>query len=414
MALLVILACVVLVLLIAGNRSRARQEPQQDSEVSRASERAPRSSADAASATRRKEVAPSVPPLPEVAIAIQPAAPGTVAKVPSFSMTSNAVYDCDLSALTCTCAEFAVHRTEVPVESPLRPCKHLRPCLMEGGLVTLGESDAEALWRERGGRLFRWVSETGQTVYLSVDPTREWINVAPVRARRTEESEDFGWSVDEQRWSYGRSPRGFARALAPALHQMAERRANMLRELGGDVERRWERNRLAFEAREQAKEEALEQAAQAIGLCCGVCGTPLGQPFGTPVGTELPCTTCGFPNLVIDEGHADAAERALIDWKYYDDPRPGGGKRLLTAEKERHAAERASLEARFEAGGMSPEAFIAERNRLESGFSERFNALHQQRHAELAEIRRRIGNTKARLKHRAERARRASAGRVDE
>ncbi len=266
-------------------------------------------------AARATTISPTIPPLPAIACTIQPGSPETVVQVPSLSWSNDDLYDCDLGALTCTSGDFAIHRDEFPQADPLRVCKHLRLALVEEGLVQLSEPEAMPLWQERGGYLFRWTAPTGRVVYLSVDPTREWINILPLKARKSSEAESFGWSVSEQRWAYGTSPKGLARALQPALEQMVQVRAKMLEDLGPHIGERWEQKRLIQEAREQEAERVRTEAARAVGLRCGVCGKPLGHPWGTPVGTEIPCDSCGLLNLVVSAERADAKARALIDWK---------------------------------------------------------------------------------------------------
>ena len=100
----------------------------------------------------------------------------------------------------------------------------------------------------------------------------------------------------------------------------------------------------------------------------------------------------------MSEDSADAAERALIDWKYYDDPRPGHGKGPLSIEKERFEAAMAELRSRDRS--LPLEDFIAERNQLSNEYGNRLDDFHQQRHAELGDVRSRIRNAQRRLKRR--------------
>lgn len=354
-------------------------------------------------------IAPVPPSLVQVSVVVRQAAPEAAPlSVPSSSWSSDQVYGCDLHRITCTCPDFRIYREVFPVTDSLRPCKHLRGALVAAGLVHSEDPEGTALWEQRGGRLFKWSAPGGIVVFLSIDPTRDWITVAPVKAEGTGIEKDFGWSVDGAGWSYGTSPKGIARGLKPVLQYLMGVRADDLRALGPEVARRWSENRAAQEAREQEaalsreRQVALEhEGARSKGLVCGVCAAPLGMPWGTSVGTELPCSNCGFRNIVVDGERADAVERALIDWKYYGDPRPGGAKGLLTEEKERHNVDLEQLSVRSEAGDIPIEQFASERDRLQDAFHARFNALHQRRHEELGDVRRRISNVKARLTRRA-------------
>lgn len=345
-----------------------------------------------------------IPLLPEVGVAIQPLPHGTLKSVASQSLMSDGSYTCDLGAQSCTCGDFQIYRREMASNGSLKLCKHLRQALAEAGGVTFSEPGAQQLWLERGGRIFRWTSPEGRVAFISVDPTREWINISLGMDSGTSDENSFGWNPEGKRWSYGQSPKGFAKALLPALQEMAILRETMLLELGKGLEKRWEQNRNVFEGQERENAKKREEVERGSGLLCGVCSTPLGHPWGVAVGTEILCATCEYPNVVVDERRADAAERVMVDWKYYDDPRPGGGKGIFTLAKEQHAVDISRLRSRLESGELSEGAIKSEQAKVERKFSAQFDALHQERHAELEDIRRRIKNTQSKMKRRAAKA----------
>lgn len=348
-------------------------------------------------------VAPTIPPLPEIAVTIKPAPPGPPVTVSDVRMSGVETHTCDLEHVTCTCESFSVFRAGLAPDNVLRLCRHLRGLLGEAGLIEVAEPHAEILWYERGGRLFRWDSPDGKVLYFSVDPTRDWINVDVVRRRRTADSPTFGWSVSEQRWSYGKSPRGYARAVIPALAQLTRARAAMRRELPADIEQQWDHNREAYRERLQREADAIEAEQRAIGLRCRICDTPFGKPWGTPIGSELHCATCGFTSLVTKERATDVDELAVIDWKYYDDPRPGGARGPISLAKEEQERALDALRARVESGAISIERFEAERSRIETDSAARISGLYGERAAELEEPLHRVRNATARFKRLARR-----------
>ncbi len=330
-------------------------------------------------------------PVLEIEVKISPL-DGSLFDVPSMSIfRQDQVYSCDAAAMTCTCGDFTIFRDVFAPTDPLRLCKHLRAVLLEENAVFLSDLRATSLWEERGGRMFKWDAPNGRAVFLAMDPARDWINVAIATTRQTGETSDsYGWSISEERWAYGTSPRGLARALKPVLSRLASIRESQLSALGGEIQELWH-------AREMALHEAVREEEKQKGLICQICESPLGRPWGTPVGEEVACQTCGNLSLVVGEEAAEPKERALCDWKFYGDPRGSGDEALglLEAEHRRAQRELGQLRAQYETLTMSTDVYETEERRIEQESAARSDTIKRQREVEAAAARRSVSKARA-------------------
>lgn len=145
------------------------------------------------------------------------------------SQSSSGAYLVSLATQTCTCADFLSARTAAPKNHMSRCCKHLLTKLLELGVFDGADKWIVAICKSgRGGPQAAWVveRESSPEVAISLSQSKEWINVYAHSLRKKERIanasgpiKEYGWSIPEQRWSYGDAPPG-ARELRKLLAEI--------------------------------------------------------------------------------------------------------------------------------------------------------------------------------------------------
>jgi hypothetical protein len=138
-----------------------------------------------------------------------------VSDVPSTS--GDAEYRVNLVNHTCTCGDWVVSRRSTPVRDYKRLCKHMARTYHaleiadETNDPMFGAFIVDHVCRDRG--TFpgdEWIVENlnGKAVLYGISATSPWVNIF---APQGGDYERFGFNREEKRWSYGESPRGYAR-----------------------------------------------------------------------------------------------------------------------------------------------------------------------------------------------------------
>ncbi|MCU0589892.1 MAG: hypothetical protein MUC33_01240 [Desulfobacterales bacterium] len=131
----------------------------------------------------------------------------------------SAEYAVDLSAQTCTCPDFVETRTEFEFGDPRRFCKHMVKAAINADALEKSPAVFRMVFEnalEMGKGLTRdalFLTEIdGSLVLISQPETGDWINVfcrnRNPRKDGTYSYKRFGFSLSEQRWSYGYGPPG--------------------------------------------------------------------------------------------------------------------------------------------------------------------------------------------------------------
>lgn len=128
-----------------------------------------------------------------------------IVQVTSFS-EPGIVYNVDLSGPNCDCADFKSHRANLPVGHISRCCKHIMQSYSEirpsTGWPSWLESLLEAGFKPYPAQAWQvYKSPSGIHLICSAHPT--WGNVY---SRIGDKPERYGYSIDEDRWSYGKEP----------------------------------------------------------------------------------------------------------------------------------------------------------------------------------------------------------------
>lgn len=137
-------------------------------------------------------------------------------------------YEVDLSNVVCTCKDFQA-RESYPQESLARCCKHLIRQLGKSKIAAVSGKWEQAIIAERhGSPRGAWLVklDSAPEVLITASSSQEWTNVFAHSKRKGEKISEatgiihrHGWSVKENRWSYGEGPAG-ARELTPLMREL--------------------------------------------------------------------------------------------------------------------------------------------------------------------------------------------------
>ena len=126
-------------------------------------------------------------------------------------------YLLDLGKLTCTCADWQKKR-QYKRKDPRRLCRHLVRELRDRRLIAGTDNWSQAIIDNASGipdSAFLIRLTTAPNMLLVHEQGSHWFNIFAHTQQRgqpiAEASgpiERFGWSPDEQRWSYGKAPPG--------------------------------------------------------------------------------------------------------------------------------------------------------------------------------------------------------------
>lgn len=129
--------------------------------------------------------------------------------IPIRSSDGTRIYDVNLIDYTCTCASFAeVHSRSYPRDFG-RICKHICKALNRAEIIPLLDPICTAIIKEGygvyPGRFDRDVN--GKLLYVTGVNSSGWVNVFAVKRSNGKTYYRFGYSMTEDRWSYGQQPR---------------------------------------------------------------------------------------------------------------------------------------------------------------------------------------------------------------
>jgi len=108
-------------------------------------------------------------------------------------------YILNLRRMSCTCPDFLKRRSEKPLGSFDRLCKHLRTCIGESDSI-----DGTPYKPLFDGEHFNSNYLVGENIIIGYTPEREWVNVFTLD--KAGDHSGFGYSIDEKRWSYNEIP----------------------------------------------------------------------------------------------------------------------------------------------------------------------------------------------------------------
>lgn len=139
-------------------------------------------------------------------------------------------YLLDLNAQTCTCPDFVEMRAKKAKPGELgRLCKHLLRALERREGFSSASAWVQAIVREGyGAPYFAWevTLPSARPMLVTVGTSKEWVNIFAHRKRTGERYSEasgviqqFGWSLDQHRWSYGEGPPG-ASEIRPLLKEL--------------------------------------------------------------------------------------------------------------------------------------------------------------------------------------------------
>lgn len=119
------------------------------------------------------------------------------------------IYDVNLVDYTCTCDSFAeVHSKAYPRDFG-RLCKHMCKALNNPEIIPLLDPICSAIVKEGfgvyPGRFDRDVN--GKLLYVTGVNSSGWVNVFAVKRSDGKTYYRFGYSMTDDRWSYGQQPR---------------------------------------------------------------------------------------------------------------------------------------------------------------------------------------------------------------
>jgi hypothetical protein len=126
-------------------------------------------------------------------------------------------YRVDLKNHSCTCPDWVGWRRSTPPQDYKRVCKHIAQIYhaleiaSETGDPMFDAFIVDHVCRERGTLpQDEWVVEmvNGKAVLYGHTPSKPWVNVF---APQGSAYDRFGFNKEERRWSYGESPKGFAK-----------------------------------------------------------------------------------------------------------------------------------------------------------------------------------------------------------
>jgi hypothetical protein len=130
------------------------------------------------------------------------------------------LYDVDLSGPSCSCPDWTIYRARLPKGSPSRCCKHVISAFEQ-----LRPPHGWPAWLA-GFFAFGWRTHPNRRWFLLGDSLcsvggNDWCEVF---AKEDDEWARFGYSIPEQRWSYGNEPRAAQRYERALLREVAPSR----------------------------------------------------------------------------------------------------------------------------------------------------------------------------------------------
>ena len=150
--------------------------------------------------------------------------PSVSVRLPIASASENGVrYIVDLTEPTCTCPDFTAQRSRIPTGNPSRCCKHVLQALNQvrpkHGWPSWLDAFIEMGYRPHPRQ--KWaVIKVGKDLALISSAPEEWANVY---LNNGSENQKFGYSILEDRWSYGIEPPYAGQVAASILKLTSDR-----------------------------------------------------------------------------------------------------------------------------------------------------------------------------------------------
>lgn len=137
------------------------------------------------------------------------------AEISVRSTMGDETYLVNCARIHCTCEDFKKRRASYSPEDPRRVCKHIFRQFEKSNLEQLFDDLTWALLKsgKNSGRILVAELESGVRFAVSRVPGSDWVNVITRTRRKGEKGGhfsgpygEFGFSVSENRWSYGSGP----------------------------------------------------------------------------------------------------------------------------------------------------------------------------------------------------------------
>jgi len=132
---------------------------------------------------------------------------------------SKKTYKINAHRMTCTCPDFQQVRSAYAIDDIRRPCKHLVKYLVETNLIDSIDPLAVAYLSNGYPAHEQIVIATGPDelrFLLGYSRTNPWVNVVTLKKG---EAGSYGYNLDEDRWSYHKSPAGIAEHLSEFIKE---------------------------------------------------------------------------------------------------------------------------------------------------------------------------------------------------
>lgn len=153
----------------------------------------------------------------EFDLTLEPKPKKETAEIRSSDYESEIKYQVNLIDQTCTCSDFSA-RSCRPKNHFSRWCKHLIKALdRDGAFEGIDEWQRAIVDDGHGGPKIAYMiaRDAASPALITVGSSDEWINVYARKKKKGEKVSEasgsiarYGWSISQQRWSYGDGPDG--------------------------------------------------------------------------------------------------------------------------------------------------------------------------------------------------------------
>jgi hypothetical protein len=126
----------------------------------------------------------------------------TISKIESFSDPS-ILYEVDLHIMQCSCEDWKKRRSDQIIGSFDRACKHLRQVLADS--PDIKNTFWEPLLLDKYAPQNIWIDKS-VPVLITYARGKEWMNPYAEDNTKKHKYDKFGFSLIEERWSYGNEP----------------------------------------------------------------------------------------------------------------------------------------------------------------------------------------------------------------
>lgn len=296
----------------------------------------------------------------------------------------------DYDGLTCNCEPWHKHRSRHPITDSRRLCSHLRlaidpTSILKGSLCPEIEEALIGNFFPRYHFELKVLKVEGEFYYLLQDVYpesngAEWVNVL-TKSRSGTKVQRFGFSLREERWSFGESPPRsplIKHLISESFRLVDVKKANSrlpskIPEASMRFLEEVRRAELAAEKERKAIEADLEKHTR-----CYVCDNILPMRSLKPMDEVASCKHCGSSNYRTNRGEGLTVERLEI-YRRYDGNWGKGG--LFAAIEDKYSELREQAKA-----SLSPEEYKAESRRLTRERRAELDKAEDQKSREIKEL----------------------------